>query len=86
MEGSLEEILVALSAMWPGLGYILMALGLLVVVGRIYVSVTPSQEDDEWFARLEEIPVLGALLKILVKFSPVQRANASEPKPLKKKR
>lgn len=54
-------------------GYVLMGLGTLVVLAYAYVKVTPSQDDDAWFAKLEAMPVLGDLLKFLMKFSPVSR-------------
>ena len=53
--------------------YILMALGGLVVVGRAYVALTPSEEDDKFLKKLEDMPMIGWVLTLLVKFSPVQR-------------
>lgn len=57
----------------PMVGYVLMALGGLVVLGSAYVKITPTQDDDAWFAKLEAIPILGSLLQALVAFSPFQR-------------
>jgi hypothetical protein len=44
-----------------------------VILGAAYVAVTPTQADDAWFAKLEQTPGLGALLKGLKAFSPIQR-------------
>lgn len=52
---------------------VLVALGALVVLGLAYVKITPTQDDDAWFSKLESIPILGSLLKFLVSFSPIQR-------------
>lgn len=57
----------------PIVSYVLMALGGLVVLGATYVKLTPTQDDDAWFAKLEAIPILGTLLQALVAFSPFQR-------------
>jgi len=54
-------------------GYILSGLGALVVLGRAYVAITPNQEDDAFLKKLEVLPAVGWLFKLLVKFSPVQR-------------
>ena len=52
---------------------VLMALGALVVVGHTYVLYTPTQEDDKWWAKLEENKAIGWALKFLRSFSPIQR-------------
>jgi hypothetical protein len=54
--------------------YILMGLGVLVVCGRAYIYATPTQDDDKWFAELEEKSLVGKLLKVLIAFSPVGRS------------
>lgn len=53
--------------------YVLMGLGSLVVLASAYVKVTPSQEDDAWFAKLEAIPVLGNFIQFVLRFSAIQR-------------
>lgn len=53
--------------------YVLMALGGLVVIGSAYVKITPTQDDDAWFAKLEALPFVGSVLGFLVKFSPFSR-------------
>jgi hypothetical protein len=53
--------------------YLLSALGSLVVLGTVYVKLTPSKADDEKLAKLESTPVLGLILQTLVKFSPIAR-------------
>jgi len=66
-------ILSWLSALNPIVNIVLVVLGSLVVLGGAYVKLTPSQADDAWFDKLEAVPVLGAILKGLMAFSPVQR-------------
>lgn len=69
----LGEILNLIIGVMPAARYVLMALGGLVVAGQVYVALTPSQDDDAWFAKLEAIPVLGALIKAVKAFAPIQR-------------
>lgn len=52
---------------------ILMGLGALVVMGYTYIKITPTQDDDAWWAKMEGIPILGGFMKWLVKFAPIQR-------------
>lgn len=51
----------------------LMILGSMVVIGQIYVSMTPSPEDDAAFNKLYDIRLLGDLLKAVAKFAVVQK-------------
>lgn len=51
----------------------LMGLGALVVMGYAYVAATPSKDDDMWLQKLEQKPVVGWALKLLLKFAPIQR-------------
>lgn len=61
--------------------YVLMALGSLVVLGATYIKVTPNQDDDQWLQRMEQKPIVGSLLKMLVRFSPIYRKEEKdEPK------
>lgn len=53
--------------------YVLMGLGSLVILGGMYVKMTPGKEDDAWWAKLYEIPFLGLVLKVLEKFAPFKR-------------
>ena len=68
-----EMILGWLIQLVPAVKYVLMIMGSLAVVGAAYVKITPTQDDDAWFAKLESIPVLGSLLKALLAFSPISR-------------
>lgn len=52
---------------------VLMGLGSLAVLGGVYVKMTPTEDDDKWWAALESKPIVGHLLKLLVHFSPVFR-------------
>lgn len=69
LKGMLDSVLA--SAPWAG--YVLAGLGSLVVLGGVYVKLTPNQDDDAWYAKLESIPVLGQALKLLKSFSPISR-------------
>ena len=69
----IEQVLQALMAKSDIALYVLSGLGTLVVLGAAYVKLTPSKADDEKLAKIESLPVLGMLLKILVKFSPIAR-------------
>lgn len=73
MDASL--ILAWLSGLSPIVPVVLAALGALVVLGQAYVALTPSQSDDAFYAKLEAIPLLGAILKALVAFAPIQRRD-----------
>lgn len=72
MEG-IDALVSVLVSKFAIVGYILMGLGVLVVLGRSYVLATPNKDDDAFYAKLEANAFLGPLLKLLVKFSPVQR-------------
>jgi len=61
----------------PVAGTVLMILGGLVVVGTLYVRLTPNLEDDAFLAKLEAMPILGDILKVIVRFSPFQRKEVS---------
>lgn len=69
----MDAFLVMLANLHPVVPSVLAALGSLVILGAAYVAITPTQSDDKWFAKLEDTPGLGALLKGLRAFSPIQR-------------
>lgn len=73
MDLDLNAILISLISKFPAIGYLLMALGTLVVLGQAYVAITPTETDDAWFAKLEKIPVLGHLISVIKSFAPLQR-------------
>ena len=73
MELGVIEYLKVLILQYPLIGYVLSGLGLLVVMGRIYVAMTPNKDDDAKYAKLEAIPLLGVVFKVLASFSYVQR-------------
>lgn len=52
---------------------ILQCLGALVVVAAAYVQLTPSPKDNELLAKIEAMPVIGAILKTVIRFSPIER-------------
>lgn len=53
--------------------YGLMSLGALVVLAGAYVTATPSPDDDIWYNKIMEKPIIGHLMKIFVSFSPVAK-------------
>lgn len=67
------SILPWLASLHPIVPVVLAGLGGLVVIGQVYVAVTPSKSDDGALAKLEGIPVLGGLLKALASFAPIQK-------------
>lgn len=71
----MDAFLMTLAGLHPVIPLVLSALGSLVILGGAYVAITPTQEDDAWFAKLEEMPVVGMILKALKAFSPVQRKD-----------
>lgn len=48
---------------------VLAVMGCLVVLMTAVVKLTPSQEDDALLVKLKGIPVLGALIEALERFS-----------------
>lgn len=48
-------------------------LGSLVVLGSMYVAASPSKKDDAWLAKLESVPVLGLVLKVVKSFSFIKK-------------
>lgn len=62
-----------LTSLHPLVPVVLAVLGSLSVLGAAYVKLTPSTADDAWYAKLEAIPMVGSLLKVLVSFSPISR-------------
>lgn len=69
----LDSVLQWLNGLASFMPMVLMILGSLVVAGQAYIAVTPSQDDDAWYAKIEAIPILGDLLKALAKFAVIQR-------------
>lgn len=71
----MDAFLMTLAGLHPVVPLVLSALGSLVILGGAYVAITPTQEDDAWFSKLEEMPVVGMILKALKAFSPIQRKD-----------
>lgn len=79
----MDQLIEFINANMPGwVMLVLGALGALVVAGSTYVALTPTQDDDKWWAALESKPVIGHIMKFLVRFSPIYRKEkkAEEPK------
>ena len=66
-------ILQSLVAKWHVVGGILMALGMLVIVGQVVVVATPTKKDDEAWAKIKAVPILGSVLAALEHFAPIQK-------------
>lgn len=69
----LSVILAWLSSLSPIVPIVLSILGSLLVIGTVYVALTPSQADDAWLAKVEAYPVIGTLIQALIKCSVIQR-------------
>jgi len=67
------SIISGLVAQFPWLASVAMILGSLVVIGQIVVSLTPSKADDEAWAKIMNIPLLGAVLQALTNFAVIQK-------------
>lgn len=57
--------------------YGLMGVGALVVLAGAYVTVTPSPDDDIWYNKLLEKPIVGHIMKLFVAFSPVSKKEGA---------
>lgn len=68
--GALLDLLVQ---MLPKAVVVLQVLGSLVVIATAYVAVTPSQDDDAAAAKIRAIPIVGALMVALERFSIIGR-------------
>lgn len=73
MENQIVEFVIGLVQKLPMASLILGVLGTLVVVGQIIVALTPSKADDEAWAKIESIPLVGAALKALTHFAVLQK-------------
>lgn len=60
-------------AKFPVVLDILQILGTLVVAGSAYVASTKNQKDDAKLAKIENHPIGGVALRLLVRSSLVQR-------------
>lgn len=75
----MEQIIEIINANMPAwVLLVLGALGALVVAGSTYVALTPTQDDDKWWAALEAKPVIGHVMKFLVRFSPIYRKEKKQ--------
>lgn len=54
---------------WPVAGVVLQIMGSCVIVASVVVKATESKSDDEAFAKLKAIPLLGLLIVGLERFS-----------------
>ena len=79
------QLLTFLQTLSPYVQYVLMGLGTLVILAGVYVKLTPNTNDDAFLLSLEEKPIIGDLLKALMRFSPIERAESAEAKKADKK-
>jgi len=63
-------ILTFLGTLAPWVGYVLMGLGALVVIGLAVDKIVPDQYDKNFMGKLMNVPILGQILLALCKFSP----------------
>lgn len=68
-----STILTLLASKFPVIGVVLAVLGALVVAGQVVVTLTPTTADDEAWAKIKAIPVLGQIIAALAAFAPIQK-------------
>jgi hypothetical protein len=71
----MEALLAYLTTVSPIVQPVLMGLGSLVVLGQIYVTLTPNPEDDNFFGKLEAIPFLGQLIQAVKAFAVIKKKD-----------
>lgn len=71
--GDFEMILMWLNGLNPMVHLILVIFGTLVVLATAYVKAFPNTTAGTWIAKIEAMPIIGALLNALMAFSVVQR-------------
>lgn len=73
MDIDFTAMIAALILKFPVAFYVVTGLAILIIIAQIYVFLTPRKDDDEWVAALEAKPIIGDLLRALVKFAPFKR-------------
>jgi len=71
--GDFDMILYWLNGLNPIVHLVLVVLGTLVVLATAYVKAFPNTRVGTIIAKIEEMPIVGSLLKALMAFSIVQR-------------
>jgi len=75
METMIQTVLSYLASTFPVVATILLVLGSLVVIGQAYVATTKTLVDDEFLKKIEELPIVGTLLKVIARFAVIQRTQ-----------
>lgn len=70
-----QQLLLQFAGLFAWGALALKILGSLVVAGAIVVALTPSKSDDQKLEKLLAYPFIGGLLKALMAFSPIQKAD-----------
>lgn len=65
--------LVQLGTSNPLVHLILVVLGILVVTGQALVAITPTTADDEFWAKVKSLPLIGQLIVMLANFAPFHK-------------
>lgn len=65
----MEELLILIQGISPMAGYILAGLGSLVVILSAVDAAVPDAKDKGFFKKILAIPLLGDLLKGMIRFS-----------------
>jgi hypothetical protein len=69
-----DQVVVWINSSAPAwLLLVLGGLGSLVVAGTAYVAVSPSKTDDAWLAKVESVPLVGLVLKLIKSFSFIKK-------------
>ena len=67
MEGWITEAVMWLANTNPTISFVFMALGGIFVLAEIAVKITPSKEDDKWWARMMD-GYAGKLIRVVKSF------------------
>lgn len=68
-----SAILLLLAGKFPIVALVLGVLGVLVVAGQAVVILTPTKSDDEAWAKIKAVPLLGVLIAAIAEFAPLQK-------------
>lgn len=73
ISGQIADLLIGLAQNNPIAALLISILGTLLVVASAIIAVTPPKTDDDWWSRLHGVPLLGAVLGALERFSLIRR-------------
>lgn len=68
-----DQVVSFLMGINPWVAMVLVIVGSLIVVAEAVVVITPTLEDDEAWAKIKAIPVLGGFIAAIAKLAPIQK-------------